>query len=268
MNCHPEISVVIATFNDCKKLKVAIESVLDQELMPDQIVVLDDGSTDDTVPFLESLQKTLPNLKWRSQTHSGIGIARKQATMMADGDLIAVLDSDDILYPHTISRYKEIFTTHPGLDLVYGNVAVLDPKGNKLSENKYKTFRTNSAFKRAIFLRPQIPFKHSAMAFRKRSYLEIGGYDEKCDIKVDIDLILKFIQHNRDIKHLDEILAGHRVHNHNMSRNRFKGLKKWYTFIFAYENNLVNKVFYTISKTIWESSKVSVETVRSLAFAR
>jgi glycosyltransferase involved in cell wall biosynthesis len=268
MSCHLKISVVIATLNNCEKLKVAIKSVLEQELMPDQTVVLDDGSTDDTVSYLESLQQTLPNLKWRSQTHSGIGVARKQATIMADGDVIAVLDSDDILYPYTISRYKETFENNPGLDLVYGNVAVLDPKGKKLGENRYKTFKNNSAFKKAIFLRPQIPFKHSAIAFRKKSYFEIGGYDEKCDIKVDIDLILKFIQHNKTIKHLDEILAGHRVHKLNMSRNRFKGLKKWYTFIFAYEKNLMNKIFYTISKTIWESSKVGVETVRSLAFAR
>jgi len=238
MSCHLKISVVIATLNNCEKLKVAIKSVLEQELMPDQTVVLDDGSTDDTVSYLESLQQTLPNY------------------------------SDDILYPYTISRYKETFENNPGLDLVYGNVAVLDPKGKKLGENRYKTFKNNSAFKKAIFLRPQIPFKHSAIAFRKKSYFEIGGYDEKCDIKVDIDLILKFIQHNKTIKHLDEILAGHRVHKLNMSRNRFKGLKKWYTFIFAYEKNLMNKIFYTISKTIWESSKVGVETVRSLAFAR
>ena len=61
MSSHLKISVVIITFNRYDYLRLAIESVLDQKRLPDEIVVLDDGSNDSTVDYLMELQKTLPN---------------------------------------------------------------------------------------------------------------------------------------------------------------------------------------------------------------
>lgn len=260
MHCSLKISVVLVTYNQCRNLHAAINSVLGQTRKPDQIVIIDDGSTDNTIKYLSDLQQMVPNLIWNSQVHSGVGAARKKATMLADGDLIAVLDSDDIFYPGAISQYEEVFINDPELDLISGNVIIINSKGKKIKEHQYQKFENIRSFKKAIFLYPRIPFKHSSIAFTKNSYDSVGGYDENCNIKVDVDLMLRFIEHNKKIRHLNEIIAGHRIHNNNLSRYRLRGLIKWYQLIFKYEKDSFKRTNYLIAKTIWELMKLGLET--------
>lgn len=258
------IAVVMISHNQCDNLKVAVDSVLKQSRQPDQIVVLDDGSTDATRDFLKELQRTMPNLLSKSQPHYGIGKARKAATSLTDSDIVVVLDSDDVLFPTALACYENIFMKNPNLDLAYGNVAVIKEDGQLVNENRYRDFKTNEQLKKAIFVSPKVPFKHSAMAFRKNSYLEVGGYNENCKIKVDIDLMLRFIDHHKKIMHVNETIAEHRIHQNNISRNRLAGLRQWYRFIFKYERNLFKRIRLILIKTFWELSKMIVETIRNL----
>ncbi len=258
------IAVIIISHNQYSNLKLAIDSLFNQSRKPDQIVILDDGSKDETTGFLEKLQMSVPNVMCRFQAHSGIGKARKEATKLADADVIAVLDSDDILFPEALASYETIFLKYPELDLVYGNVAIIDQSGQTIAENHYRSFKTHEAMKQAIFLSPKVPFKHSAIAFKKTSYFEVGGYDENCKIKVDIDLVFKFLTHHKKIMHLDEIVAGHRIHQNNISRKRLAGLIQWYRFIFKYENSFLKRISFLLVRTFWELSKMIVEMVRNL----
>lgn len=259
-----KISVVVVTYNRCNSLKLSLKSILNQNRKADEIVILDDGSEDDTIKYLNQLQKEIPNLVWKSQQHSGIGLARKEATKIASGDIIAVLDSDDIFYPNTLKWYIDMFESDSDLDLIYANVARLNCTGNILRITSYQNYKSNNAYKRAIFLKPYVPFKHIAMAFKKTSYKDVGGYDQKCNIKIDIDLMMKFILANKKIKHLNQITSGYRIHYNNVSRNRIKGLIQWYKFIIKYEKNYVNRLSYFMARSIWEISKSGVEKINAL----
>lgn len=258
------IAVVIICHNQYENLKVAVDSILTQSRKADQLVIVDDGSEDETVDLLKKLQTSVPNFFCSSQVHSGIGTARKAATSLAECDIIAVLDSDDILIPTALLCYEDIFIEYPDVDLVYGNVIVIDQGGNKLNENHYKNFKTNERLKKAIFVSPKVPFKHSAMAFKKSDYFEVGGYDENCKIKVDIDLVFRFIANHKKIMHVNETIAEHRIHQNNISRHRLAGLKQWYRFIFKYEKNFFRRISFILVRTFWELSKMAVEAMRSL----
>ncbi len=264
MNSGISIAVVMISHNQCDNLKAAVKSVLKQSRQPDQIIILDDGSEDKTTELFEELKKSSPKFLCRSQPRAGIGAARKAATRLVTSDIIAVLDSDDIFLPHALSHYEAIFQKYPDLDLLYGNVAVINNAGKVVAENHYRSFEANEAMKKAIFLSPKVPFKHSAIAFKKKSYEEVGGYDENLKIKVDIDLVFRFIAHNKKIIHLNETVAGHRIHQNNISRNRLAGLRQWYRFIFKYENNFFRRIIFLLVRTFWELSKMIVEANRLL----
>ena len=264
MNSKYKISVVIITYNRYDSLKLSLKSVLNQNRKPDEIVILDDGSEDNTIEYLMGLQKDVPYLKWKTQKHSGIGIARREATKMASGHIIAVLDSDDIFFPEALKWYSEMFENDSNLDMIYANVARLNSIGNILRITSYRSYQSNNDYKRDIFLKPYVPLKHISMAFKKTSYDDIGGYDHKCNIKIDIDLMLKFICENKKIKHLNEITSGYRIHKNNISRNRIKGLIQWYKFILKYEKNYVNRLSYFMIRTLWELSKLVVEQINNI----
>ena len=256
------IAVVIITYNRVNYLRSAVKSVLDQERLPDEIVILDDGSNDNTIEYLEEMKRKLKQLIWKSQKNSGVGVARKEAVKMSTSDIVAVLDSDDVLYPTALSAYIQMFERSPELDIVYGDIAFIDKQGCELSFLRYKNYNNNNDFKRAIFLNPRVPFKHSAVAFRKSRYFEVGGYDENCNIKIDIELMLKFIDKNMKIKHIDEKIAGFRLHDGSISRKRLKGIKKWYYFILRYEKNNINRFLFMAFRTSWELGKSVVEILR------
>jgi len=253
------VSVVIITYNQYDKLKEAITSVLRQRKQPDELIVLDDGSADQTVEYLTELEKMVPMLKWKSQKNMGVGPARVAATKMASCDIVAVLDSDDIFYPEAIFHYVNAFEECHQLDVVYGNIAVLAPNGKELRIKQYKSYKNNRSFKGHVFLNPQIPFKHSSVAFRRASYCEVGGYDKECNIKVDVDLMLKFITNDKKIGYIDAVVAGHRIHQRNLSRNRFKGIQQWISLAQKYESNIISRALYIIVRTVWELLKMNVE---------
>ncbi|MDH5811895.1 MAG: glycosyltransferase family A protein [Candidatus Methanomethylicaceae archaeon] len=96
-----KISVVIPTYNSSKTIKMTLSSVLLQTVQPDEIIVIDDGSTDDTVLILENYKPTITIFQ---QTNRGVASARNVLCQKAKGDLIAFLDHDDIWHP----KYLEI----------------------------------------------------------------------------------------------------------------------------------------------------------------
>ena len=88
------ISVVIPTFNSSLTLKACLESLSNQTLKPLEIILIDDGSTDNTVKTIKALQKKLPKIKLLTQAHLGPAIARNLGALRSKGDILVFVDSD------------------------------------------------------------------------------------------------------------------------------------------------------------------------------
>jgi glycosyltransferase involved in cell wall biosynthesis len=106
----PRISVIIPAYNCAKTIRLTLESVFRQTLQPDEILVLDDGSTDDTKALLESFK---PRITVISQQNSGSASARNTLVAKATGDLIAILDSDDLWHPTYLEVMRRLYVEHP-----------------------------------------------------------------------------------------------------------------------------------------------------------
>jgi glycosyltransferase involved in cell wall biosynthesis len=105
-----KISVVIPTYNSASTIRQTLESVLRQTTPPDEILVLDDGSSDDTVSILHAFE---PRITLMQQENGGVANARNKLCKCASGDLIAFLDHDDLWHPRYLEVQVGVFERYP-----------------------------------------------------------------------------------------------------------------------------------------------------------
>ena len=115
----PVVSAVIPTHNRAQFVGEAVDSVLAQSRPVNEIIVVDDGSTDDTV---ERLKRYGPAIRCVSQQNRGPSAARNRGIKEAHGDFVAFLDSDDLWVPRTIELQLDFFARHPDTEFVFGNM--------------------------------------------------------------------------------------------------------------------------------------------------
>jgi glycosyltransferase involved in cell wall biosynthesis len=121
-----KISAVIPVYNCAATIRATLDSVLQQTVPPDEILIIDDGSTDDTASILESYK---PRITVFWQRNQGVAVARNELVARAKGDLLAFLDHDDLWHPEYLEVQRSVFEQHPAavasftghLD-IYGNV--------------------------------------------------------------------------------------------------------------------------------------------------
>lgn len=130
MDSSPKISVIIPTYNRALLLKKAIESVLNQTVQDYEIIVIDDGSTDDTREIVNSFSS--PKIKYLYQKNSGRSHARNQGLKIAKGRYIAYLDSDDMFLPDKLERQISILDENKDFGMVYTSARVFDENGIEL----------------------------------------------------------------------------------------------------------------------------------------
>ncbi len=139
-NLSMNISVVIPTFNRSHTLKRAINSVMQQSLQVDEIIVVDDGSTDDTY----HLMRKYPDVHYIQQENAGVSAARNSGIHHAHGDWVALLDSDDEWKEKKIELQTDMLISNPSYRLCHGNeLWVHDGKHlNKMKTHKKRGGRS------------------------------------------------------------------------------------------------------------------------------
>ncbi len=127
---RPTVSIVLPTYNRAHLLPRAIASIEAQTFQDWQVIVVDDGSTDDTAAVVRSFAARLGDrLRYIVRPNGGCGAARNTGIDAADGEFVAFLDSDDEFLPTKLARQVELFRLHPQLGLVYSDYAFVDGAG-------------------------------------------------------------------------------------------------------------------------------------------
>ncbi len=122
----PLVTIVTPSYNQGRWIRKTLESVAAQTYPRIEHVVVDGGSTDETVQIL----KEAPGIRWVSEKDRGQANAINKGISMSGGDLIAFLNSDDLLYPDAVSTAAERFRSEPSLDFLYGDGTVIDEEGS------------------------------------------------------------------------------------------------------------------------------------------
>ena len=178
------ISVVIPTYNRQHTLARAIESVLDQTAAVDEIIVVDDGSTDQTRDFLF---EKYPNVDYYYQPNAGVSAARNKGVSVAKSDWIAFLDSDDQWLEKKIGMQRQAWNLYPSYRIVHSDEIWIRNGVRVNKKNKY-TKSGGRIFKDCLSLCAISP---SSVVLEKKLFLEVGGFDEALPACEDYDLWLK-----------------------------------------------------------------------------
>ncbi|NNL76184.1 MAG: glycosyltransferase [Desulfobacterales bacterium] len=180
----PLVSVIIPTYNRGWIIREAIDSVLDQEFKDYELIVVDDGSTDDTLEILDSYGKDI-NI-WR-QPNKGVSAARNMGIAEAAGQLVAFLDSDDLWLPRKLSRQVDFFNTNPGT-MVNQTEEMWFRNGIRVNSKKRHRKHSGMIFERSLDLCLVSP---SAVMIRKTLFETVGLFDENLPACEDYDLWLR-----------------------------------------------------------------------------
>lgn len=184
---EPLISVIIPTYNRKDIILESIHSVLAQEPKNYELIIVDDGSTDGTTDYLESLHLPVKILR---KENSGVASARNMGVKNAQGEYIAFLDSDDLWLPGILKAQLKYLEKHPKIPLVYTN-QILDIKGEKVGITRFgvmnMTHEQKSKFDLPGFAQSP-PIHTSSVMIRKFIFDEIGYFNENLKIHEDTDM--------------------------------------------------------------------------------
>ena len=224
-----KISVVIPSYNRLPTLIRAIESVIAQTSEVNEIIVVDDGSTDNTAV---EIPERYPQLKLLRQTNSGVSAARNQGIRQANGDWIALLDSDDSWLPNKIKSIHDAYHQNPSISLFHSDEIWIRNGVRVNAMNKHKK-SGGWIFQQGL---PLCVISPSAVVIRRRLFDVVGLFDESLPACEDYDLWLR-ICHRFPVHYIEHPLinkyGGHRdqlSHQYwGMDRFRIRALKKLLT---------------------------------------
>ncbi|MDP3704048.1 MAG: glycosyltransferase [Candidatus Omnitrophota bacterium] len=204
----PMISVVIPTYNRAGMLSEAIESVLAQGYTNWELIIVDDGSADQTAEVAANVQRQYPMVRYLRQDPQGQFAALNTGTRLARGEYVALLDDDDHWLPDKLSVQLTHLQAHPEWAFVYSLMWVEDPTG--LTTHTKPAVRGEDTFE-ALLSHNFVPMS----ALVRRSCLEqIGGFDGTLARAGDYDLWLRLAA-RYPFGSTPEPLAIFRRHGHN-----------------------------------------------------
>ncbi len=191
-----KISVIIPAFNSAKTIEDSLRSIMSQHWPDLEIIIQDGGSTDDTRSIVAKYPTALSG--WQSGPDNGIYDAMNKGIKRASGEIIAILNSDDVWLPHTLERVALIFSRNPDVGMVAASIEVWEdlPGGARavLQSSLLHLFKGMTV-------------QHPATFVRRTVYERIGLFDTRYRIGADYDFVLRCLKANIPWVVLPDILV-------------------------------------------------------------
>ena len=200
----PLVSIVTPSYNQASFLDEAIRSVLDQDYPEVEYVVVDDGSTDESVEIIRRYSDRL--VWWNHQDNAGQAAALNRGFAHTSGDLLGFVNSDDALLPGAVATFVEAFGDDPDLLLVYGD-ALTWQNGQNIG-----TLRAREWDPRRLVRTGQNPVPQQASMWRRSAWERAGPFDEDSFFFFEYEFLVRLSVHGR-ARRLDRPLAIFRLHS-------------------------------------------------------
>jgi len=232
MNNYGLVSVVTASYNMADYLELAVESVLAQSYQNLEMIVVDDGSQDNT-PEVMSKFSGISKLRYiRLEKNQGQTVAKNRGLAEAKGDFIGFVDADNLWKPNKLERQLPLFNKSEKIGVVYSDAEYIDGDGNVLP--RLKRSYHEGTIKEELLLNNFINF-NSALV-RRGCIRDAGGFDESLSMGIDWDLWLR-ISTKYEFAFLSEPTYSYRIWANQMSHQKEKRLKNAEKIINKFERN-------------------------------
>ncbi len=273
---NPEISIVMSVYNGSPYLHESIQSILNQTFTDYEFIIINDGSSDDSLNIIKHYSKYDNRVVVLSHDNIGLTKSLNIAINIAKGKYIARQDADDISLPERLNKQYEWFSNYKDGVLCGTGAYLINSDGELRKKKKYP--RSNSIIKSRLFYLN--PFIHSSVMFTKKEIIEIGLYNESFKYSQDYNLWcrLSFIG---NIGNLNEYLVKHRVHKNSLSFKKteqqiyyaaLNATEYYYNYynskpvlinddniLFNYDNVEYNNYFKYITSLLTISSKSNIQ---------
>ncbi len=220
----PLVSVAVPAYNHAAFLKDCLESVRAQTYPRLELVIVDDGSIDDTLAVAERFAAAhadrFERLTILHQPNRGVSAASNRAIAACEGEWVHLLGSDDLLYPDKILRQQQAIAAwnEPRLALVYSDVDFIDAEGRVLSSATRNRPTPGPDHQAYLWLISHNDIANPTVALRREAFLAMGGFDEQLRLE-DLDGWLR-LSVDYAIARTPGVLAGYRRHGRNASQHQ------------------------------------------------
>jgi glycosyltransferase involved in cell wall biosynthesis len=208
-----KVSVIIPAYNQGVYLGKAVQSVLDQTYPDFDIVIVDDGSTDDTADIARGFKDQ--RIRYIYQENRGLSAARNTGIQNSDGELLTFLDSDDLFFPDKLEVLVAELNHHPEVGFVAGQAVLIDENGNPLGEVFNTPLPEDPA--RLLLWNPL----HVCSVMVRRLWIDrVGLFDERFRAYEDWDMWLRLARAGCPMRWTPHPVSMYRFHTHQMTQDR------------------------------------------------
>jgi glycosyltransferase involved in cell wall biosynthesis len=215
----PAISAIVPVYNRAGTIGRALDSIAAQTRPADEVIVVDDGSTDG---LGEVVARDYPDVTVIRQDNAGVSAARNRGVAAATGEWIALLDSDDEWRPTKLERQSQALAGNPGFHLCHTN-EIWIRNGRRVNEGKRHKKSGGHIFRKCL---PLCVISPSSVVIRRELLAELGGFDESLPVCEDYDLWLRICARHPVLFVEEALTIKYGGHDDQLSR-RFSGMDRF-----------------------------------------
>ena len=216
----PLVSVVISAYNASRYLDEAIASILAQTFSDFELIVIDDGSTDDTLAILNGFAVRDARMRVISRPNIGLTKALNEGLALSRGEFLARMDADDVAMPDRFEKQIAYLREHPDVVLLGSRVQLIDPLGLRIGSGDYLKL-SHDEIDALLLGGKGGAIVHPAAMMRLDAVRKVGGYREQYNNSEDLDLFLRLAEVGR-VANLPDVLLHYRRHLESVSHTKYE----------------------------------------------
>lgn len=232
-----KLSVVIPAYNCAKYIEDTIASVLNQTRTPYEIIVVNDGSTDNTAEVVSKY----PTIRLINKINQGPSETRNRGILECTGNWVAFLDSDDIWHSEKIEKIEECLTKNPKIDMLSTAFFIGNPQSGWKKITPRRIFNPNDSFFEQLYRRSFIAT--SSVVIKKSVLDKVGGFSSSLLVAEDLDLWLRVAITSAKYHYIAEHLLYYRSHLASITSNPLNAHKDIEKVFYKYRRQAGYKLF-------------------------
>lgn len=257
---QPLFSIIIAAYNSENYIAKTLDSIIAQTFNNYEIIIINDGSTDNTATICNSFVEKYNFIKLINKKNEGVAIARNIGLKIAKGNYIIFIDSDDIIFTSSLNKIHKILTSCD-IDFLKYEYITINEYGNKLYQNytilQRKPYRNKVMNVKDFISDVMLDEYFLCMHIFKKNIIDKFNikFLEGCSINEDTLFIVQYLIHCKRCYYLPNIIYGYRKHDNaataEISMKKYNDIKIVFIELTKISINQGNKYFYSI-KSIYE----------------
>jgi glycosyltransferase involved in cell wall biosynthesis len=235
-----KISVVMPSYQSALFIHNTLQSIVEQTVIPSQVLIIDDGSTDETCSIIEGFSKSYPELKIEliRNSHKGPGAARNIGIQRATSQWIAFLDSDDLWFPNKLEMCIQAIRENQKNNFFCHNETIIAEDGSTALLDYSRLYSTGKPLTEQLFKINL--FSTSAVVCKRENILNVGGFDETLSSAQDYELWLR-MSPKLSPYFINQVLGTYTIRKGNISTTRhFKRLKNIWRVLISHRKKAKN----------------------------